>query len=237
MQLRFARRWGLSDDIVLLTGGFDPIHSGHISYINSAAKIGRVVVGVNSDEWLVRKKGRHFMDHTERCMVTNNLKNVLRVIGFDDSDNTAKDAIVQVRKLFPHNKIIFANGGDKKNSSSWILREWKEPKTYRNWGYYRVLHGADGVKVKELTIQPHSELSMQKHKNRNEFWMVTEGECFVDGMLESGYTLPSKQLQKHDWHFVPANEWHKLTNLSDHPCHIVEIQYGSSCDEEDISRI
>lgn len=46
-----------NNDIVVITGGFDPIHSGHIAYINAAAKLGRVVVGVNSDEWLTRKKG------------------------------------------------------------------------------------------------------------------------------------------------------------------------------------
>jgi D-beta-D-heptose 7-phosphate kinase/D-beta-D-heptose 1-phosphate adenosyltransferase len=53
--------------IVLITGGFDPIHSGHISYIQSAKKLGdQLVVGVNSDAWLTRKKGRPFMPLQER---------------------------------------------------------------------------------------------------------------------------------------------------------------------------
>ena len=47
--------------IVLITGGFDPIHSGHISYIQAAKKLGDLlVVGVNSDDWLQRKKGQNF---------------------------------------------------------------------------------------------------------------------------------------------------------------------------------
>ena len=53
--------------IVLVTGGFDPIHSGHISYFKEAAKLGDwLVVGINSDEWLTRKKGKPFMPFGER---------------------------------------------------------------------------------------------------------------------------------------------------------------------------
>lgn len=254
----------MSDDIILVTGGFDPLHSGHIAYINEASQHGRVVVGVNSDEWLKRKKGKAFMPLDERMEIMRNLKHVLCAIAFNDEDDTACDAILKVKALFPKNNIIFTNGGDrvegnipetisfaddprvrflfgvggfhKKNSSSWLLREWKEPKTERNWGYFRVLHDVPGMKVKELTIEPHSELSMQKHENRNELWIVSEGKCTVNSLMESGYEIPPRELNKHDFHFIVASEWHKLFNPYDEPCRIVEVQYGSSCTEDDIIR-
>ena len=138
--------------VVIATGGFDPIHSGHIAYLNEAKKLGNILyVGVNSDAWLVRKKGKEFMNWNERALIVSNLKCVDSVVEFDDFDGSAKDAIAKVRKLHPHQKIIFANGGDrvstnipemhikdsnikfvfsvggdyKMNSSSWILKSWK----------------------------------------------------------------------------------------------------------------
>ena len=73
--------------IVLVTGGFDPIHSGHIAYFNEAKKLGNELwVGVNSDEWLVRKKGRPFMPFVERANIIKNLKMVDLVLSFDDDE-------------------------------------------------------------------------------------------------------------------------------------------------------
>ena len=139
--------------IVLITGGFDPIHSGHIAYITSARNHGTyLIVGVNSDEWLVRKKGKNFLSFEERSCILKNIKGVDEVVAFDDSDGSAKDAIHQVRIKYPDAHIIFANGGDrngknipemdyhdtnlsfmfgvggedKKNSSSWILNNWSK---------------------------------------------------------------------------------------------------------------
>jgi cytidyltransferase-like protein len=249
--------------IVLVTGGFDPIHSGHIEYINRARELGRVVVGVNSDEWLTRKKGQQFMSIEERLSIMGNLKNVLCAIRFDDSDGSAKDAIKKVRELFPKETIIFANGGDrtkenipemntdvndveflfgvggenKMNSSSWILQEWKAPKTERKWGYYRVLHEVPNMKVKELTVMPGESLSMQKHQFRNEYWIVSEGQCIVNSRMDNGYALPPKSLGKHDEFKIATKDWHQLTNPFATPCRIVEIQYGDKCIEEDIERL
>ena len=252
----------MNDKIILVTGGFDPLHSGHIEYIKKASELGRVVVGVNSDEWLVRKKGQAFMPLSERLNIIKNLKNVMMAIPFDDSDGSAKDAIKQTRKLFPRQTIVFANGGDrtksnipemdtdvdnveflfgvggedKKNSSSWILQEWKAPKTERPWGYYRVLHEVPGMKVKELTVQSGESLSMQKHSERNEYWIVSSGACIVKSMLENGYAMPPKQLELHDDFHIEVGQWHQLTNPFNVPCTLVEIQFGRSCVEEDIER-
>jgi cytidyltransferase-like protein len=249
--------------IVLITGGFDPIHSGHIAYIKAAKELGDIlVVGVNSDAWLTRKKGSPFMPYKERSSVVKNIVGVDFVIDFDDSDNSAKRAIWMVRQSYPYDKIVFANGGDrtdenipemdiddnnvhfafgvggfnKANSSSWILQEWKAPKTERPWGYYRVLHEVPGMKVKELTVNPGCSLSMQRHQHRAEYWIVSEGEAVVNREMASGYSLPSITLRKHIDTKILTHEWHQLTNPHDTPLTVVEIQYGDSCIEEDIER-
>ena len=241
--------------IVLVTGGFDPLHSGHIEYFNAARELGdKLVVGVNSDAWLERKKGRAFMPWNERATIISALHNVDRVINFNDDDNSATDAIRKVKELFENHSIIFANGGDrtannipemlisdvvfkfgvggdnKMNSSSWILDEWKSPKTQRPWGYYRVLHEVDGTKVKELTIEPGQSLSMQRHANRAEYWLVTSGECKVEKEFSAMF------IRKHETVHIPKDAWHQLSNPFETPCKIVEIQYGTKCDEADIER-
>ena len=251
-------------NIVLITGGFDPLHSGHIAYFKAARELGdHLVVGLNSDAWLTRKKGRPFMTFDERAAIIKELACVDEVIGFNDNDNSACNAIGQILSTTTSD-IIFANGGDrtntttpeyaaynshpsvkfvfgvggdnKKNSSSWILEEWKAPKTNRQWGYYRVLHEVEGCKVKELTVDPGKSLSMQRHKYRAEHWMVSEGKCVVNSKMPNGYALPSKELTVHQAFEIPVGEWHQLTNPFDVPCRIVEIQYGEHCIEEDIER-
>ena len=249
--------------IVLITGGFDPLHSGHIAYFKAAKALGDIlIVGVNSDAWLTRKKGSPFMPYKERAEIVRNIVGVDFVIDFDDSDNSAKRAIWMVRQSYPNDKIIFANGGDrtdknipemdiqdqnlefvfgvggfnKANSSSWILQEWKAPKTERQWGYYRVLHEVSGMKVKELTVNPGCSLSMQRHNLRAEYWIVSEGEAVVNRATPLNFELPPAMLDKHDQLHVAVQEWHQLTNPHNHPLKIVEIQYGEQCIEEDIER-
>jgi cytidyltransferase-like protein len=249
--------------LVLITGGFDPLHSGHIAYIQSAKKLGdTLVVGVNSDAWLARKKGSAFMSFNERVKIVKNIKDVDFTLEFNDDDGSAKSAIKLARQTWPEHKIIFANGGDrtdanipemdivdnnlqfifgvggfnKANSSSWILQEWKAPKTERQWGYFRILHQVPGMKVKELTVEPGKSLSMQRHKLRSEYWIVSEGQCVVNSQMIGGYSLPPKTLSKHQEHNITVGDWHQLTNPFDVPCRIVEIQYGEQCIEEDIER-
>jgi cytidyltransferase-like protein len=249
--------------IVLVTGGFDPIHSGHIAYIKTARTLGdMLIVGLNSDDWLERKKGRAFMPWNERLCIVNNLSMVDEVFTFDDEDGSARHLIQQVRAHYPNAELIFANGGDrtkenipemdivdnnlqfvfgvggedKKNSSSWILQEWKSPKTERQWGYYRVLHEVPGMKVKELTVDPGKSLSMQRHHKRAEYWIVSEGCVVVNAQFNTGYAMPSQTLYVHQEYRVPVAEWHQLTNPFNVPAKIVEIQYGENCVEEDIER-
>ena len=243
------------NSVVICTGGFDPLHSGHIEYLKAAKALGNIlIVGVNSDSWLERKKGRAFMPFKERQAIISNLKFVDYAIAFDDTDDTACDIIEETKLNYPNSKIIFANGGDrtaknipemsvtgvdfvfgvggknKKNSSSWILEDYKAPKTERPWGYYRVLHEAQGTKVKELTIDPGKTLTMQRHYNRAEHWHVSYGMCQVE-LDDRTFTL-----QHHDHYHVEPEQWHRLHNPFTQPCKIVEIQYGDYCGEDDIER-
>ena len=250
--------------IVLVTGGFDPLHSGHIEYFKAARALGdRLIVGVNSDMWLTRKKGRPFMPWAERANIVQGLEIVDQVIAFDDSDGSACQAIEQVKAEYPTGEIIFANGGDrtdknipemrvsgarfvfgvggfnKANSSSWILEEWKSPKTERPWGYYRVLHEVPGeftTKVKELTVVPGQRLSMQRHTERSEFWFVAQGQATVYGVDTSTDLELIGRYNQHESLYIPKTSWHQLANEGTEPLKLIEIQYGTSCVEEDIER-
>lgn len=248
--------------VIVVSGGFDPVHSGHIVLFNSAKTYGDyLIVGLNSDKWLERKKGRAFMPFSERAAIISNLKAVDEVLAFDDDDNTAINLLELVKQRYPGHQIIFANGGDrtadnipemsvkditfkfgiggddKKNSSSWILEEWKSPKTERAWGYYRVLHDVPGTKVKELTVMPGQRLSMQRHTHRHELWHITSGKCLVEQRMPGGYALPTVELTTLQQLVIPKNDWHRIYNPFDQPCKLVEIQYGDICEEADIERL
>ena len=192
--------------IVLVTGGFDPLHAGHIEYFKAARALGdELVVGLNSDEWLTRKKGRPFMSFKDRCAIIQELEIVDRVLSFNDDDDSACGALFKLMSTTSNSEYVFANGGDrtdittpeyniygdypnvefvfgvggsdKINSSSWILDEWKTQKTERQWGYWRVLddNPGAGYKVKELVIYPGKSLSNQKHFQRSEVWTILQG--------------------------------------------------------------
>ena len=140
-------------NLVLISGGFDPIHSGHIKLIEDASTHGKIVVLLNSDKWLKNKKGKAFLPFEERKIIMNALKNVIDVISCGEVDETCIDGIKKVIQKYSNHKIKFANGGDrndkstpesifckkngiellwgiggenKSNSSSWILKKWKE---------------------------------------------------------------------------------------------------------------
>ena len=97
---------------IMVSGGFDPVHIGHIQMIEEASKWGVVTVVINSDEWLMRKKGYVFMPWKERAHIMGNVKGVVLVSGVDDSDGTVCKAIEQ------HRPDAFANGGDRKKENT-----------------------------------------------------------------------------------------------------------------------
>lgn len=101
-------------DVILLSGGFDPPHVGHIRMIRAAEKVGRsVIVGVNSDKWLLRKKRYIFMPFDERVEMMESIVGTSMAKGFDDEDDTANDLLVWARAKWPTASIAFGNGGDR----------------------------------------------------------------------------------------------------------------------------
>ena len=137
--------------IALVSGGFDPIHSGHIKMFKQAKILSPyLVVGLNSDAWLTRKKGKPFMPLEERLAVIRELRMVDSAVAFNDDNDSSIDLIKKALVLF--DDVLFANGGDrtqdnipeiyefdkdprvqfafgvggshKQNSSSWILKKW-----------------------------------------------------------------------------------------------------------------
>ena len=98
--------------IIAVSGGFDPVHKGHVQMIEEASKLGSVMVIINSDDWLVRKKGYVFMPWEDRAYIMGNIKGVRIVTAVNDSDNTVCDAL---RRMKPD---AFANGGDRKETNT-----------------------------------------------------------------------------------------------------------------------
>ncbi len=101
----------MKNNTIMVSGGFDPPHIGHVRMFKEAAKWGNVIVALNSDDWLMRKKGYVFMPSEERAEIIREFTSVYGVTPFDDSDNTACSAIKTFR---PH---AFANGGDRKKDN------------------------------------------------------------------------------------------------------------------------
>ena len=128
-------------------------------------------------------------------------------------------------------------GTDKKNSSSWILGEWKTPKTQRKWGWYRVLdhQPENNFKIKELVIEPGACLSDQRHFQRSEHWYVLKGKVKMQTEWNNvSDTVELQPLQR--GYDISVGTWHKASNPTDDLTHILEVQYGEACIEEDIER-
>ena len=123
--------------VIILSGGFDPVHKGHMRMFREAANLGhQVIVGLNSDEWLTRKKGKPFMKWEERAEILESCKFINQVLPMDDTDDTAKDIIVKVSKLYNNEdfNIYFANGGDRGKGNVPELSVCKDFNVTMLWG-------------------------------------------------------------------------------------------------------
>ncbi len=113
---------GKEDIVIILSGGFDPVHKGHIRMFKAAKEFpATVVVGLNSNEWLIRKKGKPFMDWEERKEILDSMSYIDTVLAFDDKDDSACDLIRQVKESYldcSDVRLCFGNGGDRTNSNS-----------------------------------------------------------------------------------------------------------------------
>jgi cytidyltransferase-like protein len=98
--------------VVAVSGGFDPIHIGHVRLFNEAKMLGEwLVVIINNDNWLIRKKGYVFMPEDERKEIVEAFKAVDQVVISSHQPNPQDMSVSkELRKIRPH---IFANGGDR----------------------------------------------------------------------------------------------------------------------------
>lgn len=216
--------------IVMVSGGFDPLHIGHIKLIEQARNHGDVVVALNSDDWLKRKKGYVYQSYDERKAILSNIKGVWGVVLADEpNDDTCIRALEHVKPdIFANGgdrlsdntpeatycnanniKLLWNIGGDKIQHSSKLV--WQE----RPWGRWRMLEQTETHWVKYIEIYPHSRCSLQTHKHRDELW----------------FDLDSKT---RTW--ISRNEKHRLVNSSDKVKRLIEIATGKP-NENDITRI
>ena len=249
--------------ISVVSGGFDPIHSGHISYLKDAKSYGEIlIVALNSDNWLINKKGQNFLSFNERRIILESLEFVDEVIDFDDDERgSCINALKDLKKRYPSDEIIFCNGGDrtdenipemdidgisfqfgvggedKLNSSSIILKNWQYLKEKRSWGTFYELFQDKNIKLKELIVAPKQGMSFQRHFHRNELWFVSSGSCEVNYRKSQEDEIQTIVLNKNDYFHIDVEDWHQITNPNDVECKIIEIQYGDKTEEDDIERL
>ncbi len=214
---------------IVISGGFDPIHPGHIAMIESAAEYGEVHIVANSDDWLIRKKGFYFQPWTDRKKILEAYTPHVHTV--DDTDGTVCEALRRIKPDY------FGNGGDRTGKNTPELDVCKElciepvfelgggkyssssaingrQRVMTRWGMYDVLLDMPELKVKLLTIAPGKKLSLQRHSQRSEFFFMPNGEVRMN--------LPGV------WHAPSAPENEELV--------ILEVQIGVS-EEHDIERI
>jgi len=99
-------------ETVAVSGGMDPVHKGHVRMIQEAAQFGEVIIILNSDEWLMRKKGFVFMSWEERAEILESIKGVKKVVRVDDTDGSVCEALRREKPTY------FANGGDRTDKNT-----------------------------------------------------------------------------------------------------------------------
>jgi len=246
---------------VAVSGGFDPIHIGHIRMFQAARKLGdRLVVILNNDHWLRAKKGFVFMPQKERAELLRAFPEVDKVVITDhkkgDSDTSVNRTLVKLRPA------VFANGGDRRNpkdvleaaickrygikmafkvgkggkvqSSSWMIGAARKPasRTVRPWGEYYGWDSGRGWNLKTIYIKPNSRVSLQYHNNREEWWLLVEGDATA--IVQDKKGTRSIPLKKGEVFRVGKKQVHRLTSKRGGV--VVEVAYGDF-DENDIVRL
>ena len=200
--------------------------------IKKAFHYGNVLIMLNSDEWLIRKKGYYMQNWQERKAILEAIKGVSNVLPVNDTDNTV---CASLRDYHPD---MFGNGGDRKPSTTpevdlclslgieciWNLgnpatdllhssTNTARRTVYRDWGSYEVIFENTWCKVKRIIMKPGGYTSLQRHFTRREFWYSNDKVVTV-----------------------PQGEWHQLVNPDTKPLEVIEVQHGI-CNEDDIERL
>ena len=131
------QRGELQKNIIIVSGGFDPVHAGHVRMFKECSNHqiqSFVICGLNSDEWLNRKKGHVFMSFEERKEILNSIVYINRVLGFIDKDDTAVDLLQKCLWYYDEEKLYFANGGDRMETNTPELEFCKRNEIELLWG-------------------------------------------------------------------------------------------------------
>ena len=242
---------------IVVSGGFDPVHVGHLEMFENARKLGdHLIVILNSDKFLLDKKGFIFMPYEERKKILLGFSCVDEIVECIDKDNTVCETLLKLKST---NQVdIFANGGDRKEvtdipefeickknniemvfdigggkiqSSSSLINQFLNYKEKRPWGHFENLHENENYKVKKLTIFPEQKISLQFHNHRNERWYVVKGEgkVFIDSEIFDCAKGSSFEIQK--------KQHHSIENTGNENLEIIEIQFGDLLSEKDIVRL
>ncbi len=246
---------------VAVSGGFDPIHIGHVRMFEAARALGdKLVVIVNNDHWLRSKKGYVFMPQNERKELIASLPSVDKVVLTDHKkDDPDRSVCRALEKLKP---AVFANGGDRKSikdipeagvckeygikmvfnvgtggkvqSSSWLTRDVSKNflRSVRPWGEFYGWNAGKEWKLKTVHIKPGKRLSLQYHNHRSELWTLVEGDATAT--IEADGKRERVRLIKGQIFTVPVRAVHRLESRRGGV--IVEIALGAF-DENDIVRL
>ena len=247
-------------DYALVSGGFDPVHVGHLRMFQSAQSLSdKVVLLLNNDEWLIKKKGKPFMNQDQRKEILNEFISLSEVIIQTQSDNSSSEAIKDFVKNNPNKTICYCNGGDRSNiknileadickklgvilefgvggdekveSSSQLTKNYLGNIEKRPWGSYQIIAKNNGYQIKEINVSYGSKLSLQKHSNRSEFWQIIKGKSKIT-IENNEYYLKEKEFI-----YIPENTIHRIENIGNEKLIFIEIQLGKNLNEEDIIRL
>jgi len=193
--------------LVVTSGGFDPFHIGHLRCIQDAAKMGTLVVVVNGDGFLKRKKGRSFMELSERMEIIAGLSGVDYVVSWEDPETQTVSGAIEVLRPDVFAKggdrsdpskipewdvcqsvgcdVVFNVGGGKIQSSSDLTRSYISLLDDKNvvekpWGRETIWAKSSKYAGKILEINPGSRLSLQYHEHKEETIFVLEGNLLLD---------------------------------------------------------
>ncbi len=247
-------------DYALVSGGFDPVHIGHLRMFKDAKKLAKkVIVLLNNDDWLIKKKGKPFMSQEQRKEILEEFESISKVIVQKSSEKSSSSAIKEFAIKNPKKSICYCNGGDRSNiknireavickkldiklefgvggknkieSSSELSKNYLGNVEKRPWGNYHIIAKNIGYQIKEIKVFENSKLSLQIHKNRSEFWQIVMGKSKI--------TIEDKEyfLREKEHIYIPKDTIHRIENIGKEELVFIEIQLGEDLKEEDIIRI
>ena len=188
--------------IVAISGGFDPVHEGHMALFNAAAKYGKVHVLLNSDDWLARKKGSSLLSFQTRKEILKNITAIHRVHFVDDRDDSVCNGLLKLRGEYSNTKMFFANGGDRRIDNTPEMWFCEDLEIELLWNV-----GGDKIDSSSKLLEQYADNIHFKtriiHRNWGDYEIIGSGEGWLAKILtiEPGKSI---SLQRHTYR---AEEW------------------------------